>query len=245
MRLEVIKPEIFSKYKDVFCAVSTRIGGVSEMFYDLNLSYRVGDSNENVRMNRKIFFNYLKIDESRLVFQNQIHGSNSFYTEKSAFIINNDALYTDKRNLYLCLTIADCLPVFLYHPGGIIAAIHSGWRGSHLQIAYKTVIKICKHFAFDASELTAYIGPGLSAENFEVGREVAELFDRDVIRNREGKYFFDNKLENKNQLVKAGVKEINIEVSEYCTFKEKKLFHSYRRDGNRAGRMLGLIGLRG
>jgi YfiH family protein len=245
MKLEIIKPGIYKKYKDLFCAVSTKVGGISGGPYGLNLSYKVGDKSENVKINRKIFFDYLNIDESRLVYQNQTHSDNYVYVENSSFIKNNDAIFTDKKNLYLCLTIADCLPVFLYHPGGIIAAIHSGWRGSHRKIVFKTVKKVCEHFGFNASELIAYIGPGLSVENFEVGKEVAELFGKDVVRIRGNKYYFDNKLENKNQLIKAGVSEINIEISDYCTYKEVNLFHSYRRNGKNAGRMLGVIGLRG
>jgi len=245
MKPEIIQPEIFKKYKDIFCAVSTRSGGVSGESYGFNLSYKVGDKSENVKTNRKIFFDYLNILESRLVFQNQIHSDNSAYVESTLFLENNDALYTDKKNLYLCLTVADCLPVFLYHPGGIIIAIHSGWKGSHGKIVYKTVKKVSEHFGLNVSEFIAYIGPGLSVENFEVGKEVADLFGNDVIKIRKNKYYFDNKLENKNQLMKAGVREINIEISEYCTYKEEKLFHSYRRNGIRAGRMLGVIGLRG
>lgn len=244
MRTEIIKPCIYKEYNDVFCAVSTRTGGVSEKPFNLNLSYNVGDKTEHVKMNRKIFFGYLNIDESRLVYQNQTHSDYSVYVKNSSFIKNNDALFTDKKNLFLCLTVADCLPVFLYHPEGIIAAIHSGWKGSHRQIVYKTVLKVCEYFGLNPSELIAYIGPGLSVENFEVGKEVAELFDGNVIRICENKYFLDNKLENKNQLMKAGVKEINIEISEYCTYKEERLFHSYRRNGIGAGRMLGVIGLR-
>ncbi|MFA5403809.1 MAG: laccase domain-containing protein [Ignavibacteria bacterium] len=40
-----------------------------------------------------------------------------------------------------------------------------------------------------------------------------------------------------------GVREENIEVSDFCTYKEKDLFHSYRRDKDKSGRMLGVIGL--
>ncbi|MBK8550376.1 MAG: laccase domain-containing protein [Ignavibacteria bacterium] len=46
------------------------------------------------------------------------------------------------------------------------------------------------------------------------------------------------------QLISAGVKKENIEVSGLCTFKEKDLLHSYRRDRDRSGRMFGVIGIR-
>jgi polyphenol oxidase len=40
-----------------------------------------------------------------------------------------------------------------------------------------------------------------------------------------------------------GVPETNIEVSESCTICNADTFHSYRRDGNESGRMMGIIGM--
>lgn len=244
MKTEIVTPGIFENFPEIICVVSTRIGGVSDKPYDLNLSFKVGDDRDNVRNNRKIFFGYLNIDESNLVYQHQTHSDNTVYVDKSGVINNNDAVYTDKENLFLCLTVADCLPVFLYHPAGIIAAVHSGWRGSYKRTVYKTVVKLAGHFRLNAADIIAYIGPGLSVENFEIGEEVKGLFRKDVIELRNGKYYLDNKLENILQLKEAGILKENIEVSEYCTYKEVNLFHSYRRDREKSGRMIGLIGMR-
>jgi len=241
VKIKLITPQIFNKHK-VLCAVSTKHGGVSEETYRMNLSFRVGDSPENVNENRRILFEHLGIPEDRLVYQGQIHSCNSHYAENPGTIKNNDAVFTDKENLFLTVTIADCLPVFLYHPGGIIAAIHSGWRGSVKKITEKTLIKICEHFAVKPSEFLAFLGPALSVDNFEVGSEVAALFRKEVITSYNGKYYLDNKLENYLQLIESGLKEENIESSVLCTFTESSLLHSYRRDKNYSGRMLGIIG---
>lgn len=244
MLTKVIRPHIFEKFPEIICAVSTRIGGFSEKPYDLNLSYKVGDKVNNVRKNRKIFFDYLGIYHSNLVYQNQTHSDNSFYVDNSGVIDNSDAVFTNKKNLFLCLTVADCLPVFLFHPAGIIAAVHSGWKGSYKRIVFKTVNRLIQIFNINVRDMYAYIGPGLSVENFEVGRDVAGLFRKDVIEIRNGKYYLNNKLENLIQLTETGLKKNNIEISEYCTYREDMLFHSYRRDGDKSGRMLGLIGMR-
>jgi hypothetical protein len=53
----------------------------------------------------------------------------------------------------------------------------------------------------------------------------------------------DLKKSNLYQLLNLGVRKENIEVSEHCTFKEENLFHSHRRDGERIGRMFGIIGM--
>ena len=244
MKTKVIRPSIFNVNPAVICAVSTRIGGVSDADYGLNLSFKVGDDRENVRRNRKIFFTHLNISENSLVFQQQTHSGNSVYAAKPGFIKDNDSIYTDVKNLFLCVTLADCLPVFLYHHSGVVAAVHSGWKGSCKKIVYKTVRKLTGHFGLNAEELLVYIGPGLSVDNFEVGKEVAELFRKDVIKERTGKLYLDNKLENLFQLTEAGISQNNIEISELCTYEEKNMFHSYRRDKETSGRMIGLIGIK-
>ena len=100
-----------------------------------------------------------------------------------------------------------------------------------------------QEFSIDVEKIIAYIGPGISVNNFEVGKDVADLFDEGVKENRDGKYFIDLKKHNYIQLQKIGVRNENIEVSGYCTFKEKDLFHSYRRDRDKSGRMLAVIGM--
>ena len=76
-----------------------------------------------------------------------------------------------------------------------------------------------------------------------MGKDVADLFGGKVKVFRNEKYFIDLKKHNHIQLQKLGVRNENIEVSEYCTYDEKDLFHSYRRDRDKSGRMLGVIGL--
>ena len=98
-------------------------------------------------------------------------------------------------------------------------------------------------FSVDTSKLIAYIGPAISQDCYEVGKEVADLFDEKVKAYRDGKYSLDLKKSNLYQLLNLGVRKENIEVSEHCTFKEEKLFHSHRRDGERIGRMFGIIGM--
>ena len=46
----------------------------------------------------------------------------------------------------------------------------------------------------------------------------------------------------KDQLIHSGMKRNNIFMSEKCTYCEKELFHSYRRQGSSAGRMVAICG---
>ena len=98
-------------------------------------------------------------------------------------------------------------------------------------------------FSIDTSKLIAYIGPSISQDCYEVGKEVADLFDENVKAFRNGKYFLDLKKSNLYQLLNLSVRKENIEISKHCTFKEENLFHSHRRDGEITGRMFGVIGM--
>jgi YfiH family protein len=243
-RIKIIKSEIFSKFPELKFGISTRhYQGAQPPFY-FNLSYRVGDKNENVKNNRKIFFDELGIEEERVSFQRQTHSVISNMVSNPKFFEDSDALYTNTKNNFLAISIADCIPVFLYEPDKKVAAgIHSGWKGTLNKITTVTIEKLKEEFSINPENIFAYIGPGISHEYFEVGKDVYDLFESDVKITRDEKHFVDLKKHNYLQLIRLGVKPENIEVSDLCTYKEKDLFHSYRRDRDNSGRMIGVIGL--
>lgn len=243
-RIKIIKSEIFSRFPELKFGISTRhCDGAQPPFY-FNLSFRVGDKNENVKNNRKIFFNELGIEEERVSFQRQTHSVISNLVTNPKFFDDSDALYTNSNNNFLAINIADCIPVFLYEPEKkVVAGIHSGWKGTLNKITTVTFEKLKNELSINPDKTLAYIGPGISNENFEVGKDVYDLFEPDVKIIRDEKYYIDLKKHNYLQLIRLGVKPENIEVSEYCTYKEKGLFHSYRRDRDNSGRMIGVIGL--
>jgi polyphenol oxidase len=242
--MQIIRPRIFSQFPGIISGVSTRLCGNDEPPFYFNLSYRVGDKKEKVRENRKIFFGGLGIEEDAVSFQRQTHSVNSNLVSGPKFFEDSDALYTNLKNNFLAVSIADCIPVLLYEPDKkIIAAIHSGWKGTLNKITTVTIEKLKKEFSIDAGKIYAYIGPGISVKNFEVRKDVADLFTDDVKNFRSGRYFIDLKKHNCMQLQELGVKRDKIEISDYCTFEEKELFHSYRRDRDKSGRMLAVIGI--
>lgn len=241
----IIHSGLFGKFPELVFGFSTKQGGISPEPYCMNLSSSAGDDIENVKINRRIFFETLGISESNVTLQKQIHSTTINYSPAPSYYEDCDAVYTDKKNNYLAVSTADCIPVFLYDPGKrIVAGIHSGWKGTHGKIVTGTIEKLKSEFSVNPSELYAYIGPGISQEKYEVGPEVGKLFSSEVSIQRNGKYFVDLKKDNFNQLINSGLKRENIEVSDLCTFTEKDLLHSYRRDGVKSGRMFGVIGIK-
>jgi polyphenol oxidase len=241
-----IKPEVFNKFSNVVCAVSTKYSGADDNhpFY-FNMSYKVGDKNEHVKCNREKLFRAIGIEGNKVTYQQQTHSVKHNYVNEPSFFKDSDALFTDLPGNYLAVSVADCVPVFLYEPRkNVISAVHSGWRGTQAKILTETLQTLKKRFDVNFEDIIAYIGPGITLENFEVSKDVFDLFRDEVKENRNGRYYVDLKNDNFLQLKEFGLKTENIEVSEYCTYGDTELFHSYRRDRENSGRMLGIIGLR-
>jgi len=75
------------------------------------------------------------------------------------------------RGTALAVTIADCVPVFIAHPSGAVAALHSGWRGTAARIVERG-IEALTHRGLSASELRVHLGPGICGKCYEVSAEV-------------------------------------------------------------------------
>ena len=243
--MKVGRFEVFQPFPDVQTYFSTRLGGVSSAPFDsLNLGVLTDDRKENVLENRERLFSALKISQEQIVRQRQVHGDRIAYVDKGQLHDETDAMFTDRPNLFLSVTAADCVPILFFEPKRkIIGVIHAGWRGTEKQIAFQTIEKVKDHFQIDASEILAVIGPSISAAHYEVSEEVAEKFAPDfVFRNGNVKPHLDLWKANADQLAKAGVRKIT--VTEFCTVTHSELFFSHRGSGGQTGRMLGLIGLK-
>lgn len=154
-----------------------------------------------------------------------------------------DGLVTGLPNLVLLIKTADCLPILLWDPpSGAIGACHCGWRGTLAGLAAKTAREM---FAVGAKPETteAWIGPGVCASNYEVSPELLAQFQAAFpgINVSPGGRLLDLKSAARHQLRAAGLGEGRITDSGECTVANPRL-HSYRRDGENAGRLLTLIG---
>jgi hypothetical protein len=243
--MKVIHSELFQKYPEINFAFSTKIGLNREAPYYFNLSLSVADNEENVKENRKAFFGGFGLIEENVAIQKQIHSDIVSYVTTGGIIGKSDATITDKKNLGLAIGVADCTPIFIYNPENkVIAAVHSGWRGTAKRILEKTVLKLKSDYNSKPEKLVAYIGPSISQKNYEVGKEVADLFDDKYKIQRDGKYLLDVATVNYDMLINSGLMKENIEKSNLCTYEEKNLLHSYRRDGKKSGRSMGIIVIR-
>jgi YfiH family protein len=242
--LRLIRSEKLSQYSSVRFAMSTRIGGISPEPLGMNLSFRVGDDPANVAENRRRLFSALEFVESESAIPHQCHSSNVQIVSGPGSYETCDGLMTAVRGLPLVVTVADCLPVVLFEPEKqVIGLVHAGWRGTSQGISAEAVGLMVKQCGGTANKVIAYMGPSAGVCCYEVGQEVAELFSLDQVEQRDDRLYLNLKKANCDQLLGAGLKEENIEISPYCTICTPQLFHSHRRDRNNSGRMMASVSL--
>ncbi len=248
---EYIVPDCFREYQGLIALQSTRKGGVSNgEYFSLNLGSNTGDRSDLVDENTRRLCAAAGINPEQLVRSDQVHGTEILSAEKPGRYHGYDSLITDKNNLFLCIFTADCYPVLLYDPQHHASgAIHAGWKGTAGQIVVKTVAAMTSRFQSIPAECFAYIGTGISANVYEVDKEIAKGFPPDTSTRSpfapdEEKYLLDLGMVNYQQLLASGIPASNIEMSPFCSYRNSNLFFSYRRDQGKTGRMVSLIGVR-
>lgn len=247
--------ELMKAYPDISCFSTTRHGGCSKGNYaSFNCNGYCGDEAEDVERNRELLCSLLPGAGVELVIPHQTHSDrvapidaayiNKGVAGRATFLEGVDALVTDIPGYCLCVSTADCIPVLLYDTRcKVVAAVHAGWRGTVARIVEKTISVLNSRYGSQGKDITVCIGPGISCEAFEVGDEVYQAFyeagfDMHQIARREAKWHIDLWETNRLQLLAAGVKPENIEVSGICTYYNNDDFFSARRQGIHSGRIL-------
>jgi len=231
--------------REVIFGFSTKIDDRTDSPFGFNLSLTVGDAGGKAEGNRQRFFKSLGL-ENRVATQNQVHSDKIIFVEKPGAQGESDAMITDKPNLGLAISTADCATIFLFEPKRkIIAGVHSGWRGTSLAILEKTITKLVQEYGANPKEIIAYLAPSISQKNYEVGVEVARHFEDKYLLPKGEKFLLNVSKINYDILCKFDVKKENIQLSTLCSLEWNSLLHSYRRDGNLSGRTLGVLAMKG
>jgi len=149
-----------------------------------------------------------------------------------------DALLEDRPGAVIAIKTADCIPILLVDERHrAVAAVHAGWRGTVARIAAGAVVAMGRQFGTEPRDLHAAIGPGIGKCCYQVGPEVAAQFGE---RGRANISLPDA---NRGQLLEAGVTPRRIYASNLCTMCLAEEFHSFRRDGDAAGRLYSFAGI--
>ena len=149
--------------------------------------------------------------------------------------LDGDALITKDINKPIIIKVADCIPILLYDKENkVISVVHSGWKGTLLDITSKTIEKMENIYNSKPNNIYAYIYPSIRKCHFEVEYDVYKQF-KDNIKNidkyttkKDIKYYIDMQSIIKDKLTKLGIN--NIIDTNICTYCNHVKYHSYRYD---------------
>ncbi|MDY0321139.1 MAG: peptidoglycan editing factor PgeF [Arcobacteraceae bacterium] len=213
---------------------------------DGNMAYYTTQDENSVNINRSKLSNKYGFNLSALRYMNQVHGNHIEIVDFDSpnLILECDGIITKEKNLPLMVQIADCIGVVLYDSvKKVIGVAHAGRNGTFLDISSKMITKMNESFGTDSSDVQAYLSPSIQKCCYEVDVKMAEFvshnFGKDFVSGR----FIDLQGINKMQLIKSGLQDENIHVSDTCTKCSKEPYFSYRND-SKCGRFSCVIMLK-
>ncbi|PWT84804.1 MAG: peptidoglycan editing factor PgeF [Blastocatellia bacterium] len=212
----------------------------------------------------------LGVTTTHLLRVHQVHGANVVVhraESSTTGATDADVIITDDASVALAIQTADCVPLLIADlRSGAVAAAHAGWRGLALAVPSVTVSALVGEFDSHPTDMVAVIGPSIGPCCYEVGADVRDRFGaagfpKDHLRRwfvterresvvnpplagtgaRPGHWFLDMWEATRDQLVAVGVSDDRIHTAALCTASHREAFCSYRRDGNRAGRLAAAI----
>ena len=183
---------------------------------------------------------------SSLTLLKQVHGDRvhliySSSERESIHLQEGDAIVCTVKDFPIAVKTADCVPILIAHPDGVIAAVHAGWRGTRLKILEKTLLKIRNDLKKDLSLVHVAMGPSICGTCYEVGEEVAKEFEKSYLVEKENdKFLLNLKQVNADMAELLGVPKKQITIFEDCTLCMNDEYYSYRHECqkglNKAGR---------
>ena len=233
---------------------TTRKGGISEGYLaSMNLSFS-RENRETVSENWRRLCAAEGFCTERVTLTDQTHTDTvrlvgpreaGMGMSKESDIVDTDGLITILPDTPLAVFVADCAPVLMCDKkSGAVAAVHSGWRGTHAGIAAVALKQMAQAYGTDPKDVVAAVGPCIGKCCYEVGQDFKDAFDGwgadHLFEPKEnGKYHFDLKGANRLVLERAGVGEIY--VCEECTACKPELLFSHRVTAGKRGNMAGII----
>jgi polyphenol oxidase len=181
----------------------------------------------------------------RLLLLKQVHGAHVVEAPWDG-TPEADASFAEVPGLLIGIETADCLPILLVDPRRrAVAAAHAGWRGTAVAVARRAVEALVTRGS-RASDLVAALGPAIGPCCYEVGEELRDAFGAEadlVLRpGPNGRPHLDLRTANTRQLLGAGLPERSLFQLDECTFCRADRYHSFRREGRGAGRMISFVG---
>lgn len=206
----------------------------------------------DIKLNKMVKPNQAHTDKIQIVEKHILENEPDFNLE---VYDKTDGLITNKKDIALATTNADCILLLFFDPvNKVIANVHSGWRGTIQRISVKTVQKMVNKFNCKPENIICCICPSIRKCHFEVENDVKEIFEKefkdlkieqnnDIMEKQKDKekWNIDTVLINKILLKQEGLKQENIIDSGICSVCNSDLIHSYRVERQEYGLATALI----
>lgn len=228
---------------------------------DLDIGFHERISHEATLINRQLVAERLGLSLHDFVFVKQVHGTDVLMADDThrgigAFDATSprtpaDAIVTGTKGLAIAILVADCVPVLFYDPiREVIAAAHSGWRGTVGHISSVVVDHMVSRFGSRPEDILVSIGPSIRRCCYEVDDVVANparaAFGERVLIpkfNQPGKYWFSMQDAIRMDLERHGIMPTHIEDVGLCTASRLNHLFSHRKEQHQAGRQMAVISL--
>ena len=148
-----------------------------------------------------------------------------------------DGHFAPRSGTAMAVTIADCVPIFIAHPEGAVALLHSGWRGTAARIVDRAFAAFSRH-GYAPAALRMHLGPAICGACYEVSADVATALTGSAVF---GPQQIDLRTLIAGHAREAGVTRIT--TSRWCTRCDNARFFSHRAGD--AGRQVAVIVARG
>jgi polyphenol oxidase len=130
-----------------------------------------------------------------------------------------DGLITNEKEILLAIYVADCGVIWLVDKKTkAIGLLHSGKKGTELNIFKVAVKKMTQEFNSQPSDIIAVLGPCIRPPNYEIN------FAEEI----------------RNQARELGIVEFH--DCGICTGSDLENYYSYRKEQGKTGRMMALLG---
>ena len=163
-----------------------------------------------------------------------------------------DAFVSDSADVAVAIRVADCVPLLMADRArGVVAAVHAGWRGTAARAAGAALEALEREFGTRPADVVAAIGPSIGPCCYQVDARVRDTFlaatpDAAAWLSDDGPghWRLDLWRANADALEAVGVPAEAIHTARYCTADHLDTCFSYRREGERTGRLVAAIRLK-
>ena len=222
----------YNQEKHPYCGLSLKSAG--------SMRFR----NEETNQNRIDFFTSLGIDIKRIRQPELIHSKEVFscYFDENqlpvyeSFLegkiqtekVFGDGIITTEKFFVPVITVADCVPLWLYDPiSTVFGVVHSGWKGTG--IIENALDFAQKKYGANIKDFRIIIGPHIHNCCYKVDQERENHFNTNFAKDSSTNGMLSLKKANLYLLEKLGVKPENILTSKNCTNCDTRL-GSFRRE---------------